>query len=245
MIMTMQRISARQVLSFFAAATLAVPAAQAQTDRDGEGGFYIGISGGLAQPLGESVVSGTLTAGTTTIPFTGTVDYRSGWNARATIGFAERGHSNSGADQNTSDFRVEAEYVALRLRRAGFTAGVLSTWPSDNLSIDAGLANAQLRLVGKGALRLWAGGGLGYARASLPDAQNGIACACLGSVKGSGMTYQGKVTVDLRLSQNLQLFTEWAALRVPELRGTDTTAPQVTYQSHWAGTANGGLRVRF
>lgn len=59
------------------------------------------------------------------------------------------------------------------------------------------------------------------------------------------MTYQGKVTADLRLSQNLQLFTEWAALRVPELRGTDTTAPQVIYQPHWVGTANGGLRVRF
>lgn len=242
---TMQRISAHRVLTFLAGATLAVPAAQAQTDSAAEGGFYFGISGGLAQPLGEPVVSGTLAAGTSAIPFTGTVDYGSGWNARATIGFAERGSSSSGGGQSTSDFRIEAEYVALRLRRAGFTAGALSTQPGDNLSLNAGLANAQVRLVGKGAVRLWAGGGVGYAQAKLPDAQKGVACSCLGPMKGSGITYQGKITTDFRLARNVQIFAEWAALRVPAMNSTSGGKSGVAYQPHWTATANGGVRLNF
>lgn len=234
------------MLALLAGTCLAVTPACAQADDNAEGGAYFSVSGGLAQPLGKPAVSGVLTAGTMTIPFTGTVDYGSGWNARVALGFAERGGRASGdGDRSTSDFRIEAEYVSLRLRRAGFTAGTLSTQPADNLSLDAGLANAQVRLVGKGSVRLWAGGGVGFAQASLPDAQNGVACNCLGPVKGSGVTYQGKVTADFKLSSKLQLFAEWAALRVPELHSTNGTKSGVSYQPHWTGTANGGVRLRF
>lgn len=241
----MQRIVARQVLTFVAGAILAVPAAHAQTDNGAEGGFYLGISGGLAQPVSKPVVSGALAAGATTIPFVGAVDYGSGWNARMTIGFSDNGRSDTGGDHDVSDFRVEVEYVALRLRRAGFTAGALSTKPGDNLNLNAGLANAQVRLVGKGPVRLWAGGGVGYARAKLPDARKGVACSCLSPMEGSGVTYQGKVTTDFQLSSNLQLFAEWAALRVPALRSINVIGSGVAYQPHWVGTANGGARIRF
>lgn len=59
------------------------------------------------------------------------------------------------------------------------------------------------------------------------------------------MTYQGKVTTDFQLSSNLQLFAEWAALRVPALRSINVIGSGVAYQPHWVGTANGGARIRF
>ena len=230
--------------SGIAAGSLAATAAQAAPADDTEGGVYVSVSGGMAQPLGNPAVAGTLSAGSVTIPFDGAVDYGNGWTLRVALGFAERGGETATAgSRDLSDFRVEAEYVALRLKRRGFTAGALQAQPNDHLAVNAVLANAQARLIGKGPVRLWAGAGIGYARAALPDGQNSVACSCLRAAEGSGVTYQGKLLGEASLAPKVQLFAEWAALRVPALRTAQQ--PGVTYQAHWAGTAAGGLRVSF
>lgn len=243
-ILTLQRSAAL----VFAASMVWAPAAHAETRADEEqGGTYLSLSGGLAHPLGKADIAGRLSAGTPAIPFVGTSGYKAGWDGRVAIGYEERLDAANFAEdgRQAPRYRVELEAMMLRLKRTSYNAGLLQVKPEDQLKAQAIFANAYVRLLGKGTARLWAGAGIGYGRATLPDARQIAACACLGPAKGRGLTYQGKVSAEIRLSPRLQLITEAAFVNLPGLSTAERPVPVATYAKSQAVTTNAGFRLSF
>lgn len=242
-------MSIRRASLLLGASLLGAPDAFAQnTQREEQGGAYLSVSGGLAKSVGQSNIAGRLSAGTTSIPFTGTANYKSGWNGRIALGYEDHVDAEQdadSADRSAPRYRAELEAVLLRMTRSDYNAGLLQVKPGDRLSTQALFANGYVRLIGKGTARLWAGAGLGYARLSLPDARQIAACACLGPAKGKGLAYQGKLTAEIRLSPRLQLVTEGAFVNLPGLRTAERPSPVATYAKTQVITTNAGLRLSF
>lgn len=237
---------AKAVITAISCATAMLSATAAQADDAAPGkrsSAYVSLSAGLAGMVTSPAASGVLTAGTMTIPFTATVGYNNGWNARASVGY-----ELPGADLSTKtapDFRVEVEYIAMRIKRRHFTAGLLSSPLNDYLKVDAGMANGHLRVLGAGQVQVWAGAGLGYARTSAPDASAGTPCKCLGPARGTGLAYQGKLTAEAALSRSVHLVAEAAAVRIPGMVTAERPQPATAYRPAWTATGNAGLRIYF
>lgn len=213
------------------AAALAAPA------QDATQGFYLGLSGSLAAPTGKRAVSGELSGGAISIPFTGSVDQGTGVGVSVAAGFET---ALGGGD--FPPVRLEAQYTGLRIRRDSISAGLLTVTPRDKISVDAGLANLRLRLLGNDRFGIWAGGGAGYAWISVPDAGKFAACGCLAPAKGKGLAYQVQLAGEYRLSGKTGLFVEAAATRLPGASVSGQGAPAMVYPAFWQPTASIGVR---
>ncbi|MEY4641747.1 MAG: hypothetical protein RLZZ227_1741 [Pseudomonadota bacterium] len=238
-----------RVAVLVAASIFSAPAAIAQTSAPLEqGGIYMGLSGGVVQPIGTTDIRGDVGSGTFVIPFTGSVEYRAGLSGRAAIGYEERIQTPDNVDdtdQVAPRYRAELEALMLQARRTRSIQGLLAVEPDDSLKAQVIFANGYLRLLGKNRTRLWVGAGLGNATVSLPDARRIAPCACLAPAKGKGLAYQAKLALEIRLAPRLQFVIEAALVSLPGLATAEGQRPNASYAKSTFATADIGLRLSF
>lgn len=232
------------------AAIVTAPSTASASERQahGTGGAYVAMSAGAAYPTGSTPITGTLGTGAIGIPFTGTSKYKTGWSGRVAFGYEENVKSaaqGDGEDGRAPRYRVELEGLLLRLNRGTYSAGLLNVEPQGDFEAQALFVNGMYRLIGKQSARLWTGAGVGYARVSVPNSRQLVNCACLGAARGNGVTYQGKLAGDLRISTNANLFVEAAFVRLPTLSTAERPIPVGSYDRTSVINTSAGIRFYF
>lgn len=238
-----------RVTALLAASVFLTSEALAASDgHSAQGGAYVSLNAGLSHPVGVTNINGNLGSVSAVIPFSGTSNYRMGWSGRIALGYEEQISSLERTNPESAQaprYRAEVEGLLLRLKRGNYRAGFLNVEPNGELEAQAVFANALVRLFGKRSVRVWAGGGIGFAQLSVGDARRIVNCACLGPAKGNGLAYQGKVVAEMRLTQELQLVLDAAYVGLPSYSTAERPVPVGNYAKSRVVTTNVGVRLNF
>lgn len=89
----------------------------------------------------------------------------------------------------------------------------------------------------------YAGLGIGYGHASLPQALVSAGCQCLAAASGSGLVLLGRVGIEYAVDQDSQVFGQYTLLRMPG--PASGTVPGMTYDNKWIGAVTVGYRRFF
>lgn len=191
------------------------------------GPYYLGVHGGV-NDLKDWSADVTLGPGVS-LPGTLTLD---------------RGrHFGLMFGRQTENVRFELEAQSGRFDVSAIQLGPVSQAVASGGRYEALTFNAYRTFAFSGALGGYAGLGLGWGRASLPQLGFTSGCNCFAGASGSGTVLQGRLGAEYSFGEHHKAFLQYTWLRLP--RSNSGGTPGTDYGRKSVGIAGIGYRYAF
>ena len=145
--------------------------------------------------------------------------------------------------RQTENARFELELQGGKFDVTGIQLGLLQQNVSAGGRYDALTFNAYRTHPFAERLTGYAGLGIGWGRASLPQLGFTAGCNCFASASESGFAYLGRLGLEYRLGDRHNLFAQYTWLRLPKINSGGT--PGTEYARKGVGIASVGYRYTF
>lgn len=148
------------------------------------------------------------------------------------------------AGYQRSHFRVEAEFQQVYVGASGGSVGAAAAPLTGSFVYNVGFVNAYGLAWLSDTMKLFAGGGLGYAQGSAPKMTFARGCRCERDGSDSGFAWQLRAGLEYDITNDDRLFVQYTYMSLPELNsGSDL--PQVRYSGLTTSTITVGYRRAF
>jgi len=192
-----------------------------------EPGYYAGVHGGM-NDLEQWPATVTLGPG---VSLPGSLKLDKGLTLGLIVG------------RQTEKARFEVELQGGRFDVTAIQLGVLQQNVSASGRYQAATFNAYRTHEFAQRLTGYAGLGIGWGRASLPQLGFAGGCNCFGSASETGLAYLGRLGLEYRLGDRHDVFAQYTWLRLPKLDSGG--APSTAYARKTVGIASFGYRHGF
>lgn len=215
----MVRLAAGSALAAFAFSAAPVGAA--------EPGTYIGFQGG---------VNGLNNWGAT-------VSLGRGINVPGNLSLDSGGHLGIFAGRQTQNARYEVEYQAGNFDITDIRLGPVRQAVSSSGRYKALTFNAYRTHELTESVAVFAGLGIGWGSASLPQLGFTGGCNCFAAASESGFSYLGRIGLEYRLQERHHAFVQFTSLHLPKL--SSGASPGASYARKSVGIGAVGYRFLF
>lgn len=164
-------------------------------------------------------------------------------NLRGKVDFSDRFQVGGIMGYQTKYLRFETEYQHGFYDIANMSLGKIHSDSSGSGNYQAATFNAYGKINIFKDFSAFLGGGVGWGRSTVSQANFNPHCDCFNSAKNNGLAYQGRAGLEYQFEKNHHFFAQYTFLHLDGPTGAERN--QIEYHDKWIGIFGAGYRYLF